>query len=183
MLSSADIRKTSIAVGAAVALFAFQAYVQLTHEFATESDLSGAIEYANILSLVATMAALTPVVLAMGRIAGAARATRVVLTGFAVLSVLCVSSAINGGDLAVFPAVAIPANLMWFGGFIALGVILFRHGVVERRYAFALPLVWVALLPFSQVGGAIVAAVLLVAVTHRLGLLGGAGRAPAPAVA
>jgi len=183
MLSTTDTRKTSIAVGVAVALFAFQAYVQLTHDFATESDLRGALEYANILSLVATMAALTPVVVAIGRIARAPRATRVVLTGFAALSALCVSSAVNGGDLAVFPAVAIPANLMWLGGFIALGVILFRHGVVERRYAIALPLVWVALLPFSQVGGAIVAAALLVTVTRRLGLLGVARRAPAPAIA
>jgi len=176
MLSSNDIRKTSLAVGVAVTLFAFQAYVQLTHEFANESDLEGALEYANILSLVATMAALTPVVLAIGRIADAPRATRVVLAGFAALSALCVSSAINGGDLAVFPAVAIPANLMWLGGFIAPGVILFRHGVVERRYAFALPLVWVALLPFSQVGGAIVAAALLIVVARQLGLLGGAQR-------
>jgi hypothetical protein len=182
MLTSTDIRKTSIAVGVTVALFAFQAYVQLTHEFATDSGLTGAIEYANILSLVATMAALTPVVLVIGRIADAPRATRVVLTGFAVLSALCISSAVNSGDLAIFPAVAIPANLMWFGGFIALGVVLFRQGAFERRYAFALPLVWVALLPFSQLGGAIVAAVLLVTVTRRLGLLGSAHRAPAPAV-
>ena len=176
MLTSTDTRKTSIAVGVAVALFAFQAYVQLTHDFATQSGLSGAIEYANILSLVATMAVLTPVVLAIGGIARAPRATRVVLTGFAALSALCLSSVVNGEDLAFFPAVAIPANLMWLGGFIALGVILFRHGVIERRYAFALPRVWVALLPFSQVGGAIVAAVLLVAVTRRVGLLGGAER-------
>ena len=130
-----------------------------------------------------TLAALAPVVVAIGRIAEAPRATRVTLTGMGALAALCVSSAINGGDLAFFPAVAIPANLMWFGGFIAFGVTLFRHGVVERRYAIALPLMWVALLPFSQVGGAIVAAVLLIAVTRRLGLLGGAQRIPAPAVA
>lgn len=183
MISSTDTRKTSIAVAVTVALFAFQAYVQLTHDFATDSDLKGAIEYANILSLVATMAALTPVVLAIGRIAKAPRATRVVLVGFAVLATLCLSSAVNGGDLAIFPAVAIPANLLWLGGFIALGVILFRHGIVERRYAFALPLVWVALLPFSQVGGAIVAGVLLIAVTRRLGLLGGMAQRTVPAAA
>ena len=170
-------------IAAVAALFVFQAYVQLTHDFATESDLRGTLEYLNILSLVVTLAALAPVTIAIGRIAQAPRATRVAVAGMAALAALCVSSAVNGGDLAFFPAVAIPANLMWFGGFIAFGVILFRHGVVERRYAFALPLVWVALLPFSQLGGAIVAAVLLVAVTRRLGLLGGTQRILAPAVA
>jgi hypothetical protein len=123
-----------------------------------------------------------PVTAAIGRLAGAHRAPRVAIAGMAALAAVCASSAINSGDLVFFPAVAIPANLMWFGGWISLGVALFRRGVVERRYAIALPLVWVALLPLSALGGAVVGAALLIVVSRRLGLLSGSERL-APAVA
>ena len=168
-------------IAVAVALFVFQAVVQLTHTPSGESTLEGVLEHVNILSLTVTLLAMAPAVVAIGRQAGAPRATRVALTGMAALGALCASSAANSGDFGFFPAVAIPANLMWFGGFIALGVALFRAGVVERRYAIALPLVWVMLLPFSAMGGALVAAALWVAVTHRLGLLAGGAAAPVPA--
>ena len=171
------------AIVVAAALFVSQAAFQLAHTPSGETTLEGTLEHLNIISLVVNLLVLMPVTVAIGRLAQSPRATRVAVTGMAALAAVCATSAINSGDLSFFPAVAIPANLMWFGGWIALGVGLFRGGVVERRYAIALPLVWVALLPFSQVGGAIVAAVLLVVVTRRLGLLGRPGRAPVPATA
>lgn len=156
---------------AAAALFVSQAAFQLAHTPSGETTLEGTLEHLNIISLVVNLIVLMPATVAIGRLAQAPRATRAALTGMAALAAICTASAVNSGDLSFFPAVAIPANLMWFGGLIAFGVGLFRAGVVERRYAIALPLVWVALLPFSQVGGAIVAAVLLIVVTRRLGLL------------
>lgn len=166
----------------AAMLFVSQAAFQLLHTPSGATTLEGTVEYLNIISLVVNLAVLIPVTLVIGRLAGAPRATRVAIAGMAALGGVCASSVINSGDMSFFPVVAIPANLMWFGGWIALGVGLFRRGVVERRYAIAFPLVWVALLPLSALGGAIVAAVLLVVVTRRLGLLGGE-RAAAPATA
>ena len=160
----------------AAALFVFQAIVQLTHTPSGESTLEGTLEHVQVVSLAVTLAAMAPAVVAIGRRAGAPRAARITLIGMAALGALCLSSAANSGDFWFFPLVAIPANLMWFGGFIAFGVTLFRTGAVERRYAIALPMVWFALLPLSALGGGIVAAALWVAVTHRLVLLAASRR-------
>ena len=73
-------------IAVAVALFVFQAVVQLTHTPSGESTLEGVLEHVNILSLTVTLLAMAPAVVAIGRQAGAPRATRVALTGMAALA-------------------------------------------------------------------------------------------------
>lgn len=77
--------------------------------------------------------------------------------GTVLLSGGTLTSAVNGIDLAVFPAVATVANALWFVGAAGLAVALWRAGRVARPLAGLL----VAVMPFSiflsQLGGGVVA--------------------------
>lgn len=86
---------------------------------------------------------------------GSAVAARVASAGTVLLSVGMLSSAINGEDLSVFPAVAMVANALWFLGSLALAVSLWRAGQVSRPLLALLPLVTPVFLLLSQVGGGV----------------------------
>lgn len=106
----------------------------------------------------------------------------VAATGTVLLTLGTVTSAVNGIDLAFFPAVAMTANALWLVGSIALTVSLVRAGRMSRWLAIPLPLLQVVLLFLSQMGGGVLAGLYL-GVLGLLMLSGRDGRrAPRPVV-
>ena len=132
---------------------------------ATRPDIQpDAVETAlehTILILLAGLLVLTiPAVIALGRRAGTALGTRaaaVAVAGQVALAVTCTASNVNGGDPEWFVVAAPVSNLLWAGGWLVLGIALFRSGAVARWVAIGLPLTWIALLPLSQFGGGLLA--------------------------
>ena len=132
---------------------------------ATRPDIQpDAVETAlehTILVLLAGLLVLTiPAVIALGRRAGTALGTRaaaVAVAGQVALAVTCTASNVNGGDPEWFVVAAPVSNLLWAGGWLVLGIALFRSGAVARWVAIGLPLTWIALLPLSQFGGGLLA--------------------------
>lgn len=109
-----------------------------------------------------------PAVLRVGQIAGRSRAAIASSAGLVALGLLMIVSNVHGEDPSFFAAVAVPANLLWFGGFIALGVALKRSGRVPAAVAIGLPLTFVFTLPLSLVGGGIAAGAYWLAVGWML---------------
>jgi hypothetical protein len=116
------------------------------------------IEHVLLAGVTAALVLLIPVVLHIGRIAGRPRAAAVAVVGQGALAVITVTSNVRGEDLSIFPAVAGPANLAIFGGFIVLGIALRRQLRASMVLAAGLPLSWVAVFPLSRFGGPIFAA-------------------------
>jgi hypothetical protein len=94
--------------------------------------------------------------------AGSARPARpgwgapTAVTGMVLLSLGMLSSAVNGIDLAIFPAVATVANALWFVGSVALAVPLWRSRRVPRAVALLLVLLMPVTIVGSQLGGGVV---------------------------
>jgi hypothetical protein len=133
-------------------------------------DTLAAIEPRTRGLLVATAVVLWTLPLLHARLAAAARGpwgARVASAGAVLLGAGMVSSAVNGEDLAFFPAVATVANALWFLGSVALAVSLWRAGRVPRPVAALLVLVMPCTIFLSQMGGGILAGAYLAS----LGLL------------
>lgn len=154
------------AMAASVAL-AVGGVIQITDEQSGESTIVG-IEHVSIGALSLALILLVPVVLRLAAIAGRSRGALVACTGMTVLAALTVVSNVRGSDPSFFAAVAAPANLLWFGGFVALGVALKRSGRVPAAVAIGLPLTWILCLPLSVVGGGIAAGAYWLAVGWML---------------
>jgi hypothetical protein len=149
-------RLAAPAATAAAALLGVSGIIRLTHEQSGESTTIG-IEHLYLGGLTASLVLLVPVVLLLGRIAGRPRLARIAITGQLALAALTVISNVRGKDPSFFAAVAVPSNLLWLGGFVALAVVLRRSGRVPRAIAIGLPVAWVLTLPGSAVGGMVVA--------------------------
>jgi hypothetical protein len=143
------------AIGAAAAL-AVGGIIQITDTQSGESTVVG-VEHVTLAMLTTTCVLLAVVTLFLGRAAGRTRPAAVAATGMLVLAPLTVISNVRGTDPSFFAAVAIPSNLLWFGGWIALAVALKRSGAVPAKLAIALPFTWILALPLSAVGGGLVA--------------------------
>ena len=95
---------------------------------------------------------LVPAHLALGAFARSSIGARIAAAGTPLLALGAASSAINGQDLAWFPAVAVVANALWLVGSVTLGVSLWRAGRVRRWVAVLLPVTMPVTLVFSQLG-------------------------------
>jgi hypothetical protein len=142
------------AIAASVA-FSVLGIIHLTDDQSGETTTVG-IEHVSLGGLTAGLVLLIPVVLLLGRLAGRPRLAAVPVAGMLGLAILTVISNVRGEDPSFFAAVAIPTNLLWFGGFVALAVALRRSGRVPQAMAIALPFTWVLTLPGSNVGLSIV---------------------------
>jgi hypothetical protein len=94
----------------------------------------------------------SPAHLALARFARGPLGGRLVALGTPLLAVGAMSSAVNGEDLAFFPAVAMAANALWLVGSVVLGVSLWRAGRVPRWVAVLLPVSMPVTLVLSQMG-------------------------------
>lgn len=97
-----------------------------------------------------------PAHLALAAFARSPRGARVAAAGTPLLAIGAASSAVNGQDLAWFPAVAVIANGLWLTGSVMLGVSLWRAGRVPRWVAVLLPVSMPVTLLFSQLGSGLV---------------------------
>lgn len=138
---------------AAAAMLAATGVLQLAHEQSSPTTTEGAVEHLLLALMTATCLALVPAVLQLGRLAGAVLPARLASGGLVALGLLCVVSNVRGEDPAFVAAIAAPANLLWFGGLVALGVLLRRRGVASLAVAVAVPLTWPLTLIGSQAGG------------------------------
>jgi len=121
-------------------------------------DTDPAIEPRTAAILVGTSGMLwaLPVLYArLAALAGSRWPAVVAAAGTLLLSAGMLSSAVNGEDLAFFPAVALVANALWFLGSVALAVALWRSGRVSRPLVALLPLVTPVFLFLSQSGGGV----------------------------
>jgi hypothetical protein len=122
----------------------------------------------------------------LARLAGASKAAVVAPVGLVLLSLISLISNIRGEDLSIFPAVAGPANLMIFGGFVAVGIGLRRRAGLPLALAIGLPFSWVLTIPASDIGGCVVAGAFWITVAYLIANqgLGTTGRElPEPAQA
>jgi hypothetical protein len=118
------------------------------------------VQHAVLGLLTAILILAVPGTIALGRRAGTLlgrRAATVAVVGQLALAATCTVSNINGGDPSWFIVAAPLSNLLWGGGWVALAVALWRSGAVARGFAVGLPLCWIALLPLSSLGGALLA--------------------------
>jgi hypothetical protein len=162
---AADRRAGLAALGCAVASAAVG-----TTQLLFPQDTLAAIEPRTRVLLVTTAAVLWTLPVLHARLAAAARGpwgARVASAGAVLLGAGMVSSAVNGEDLAFFPAVATVANALWFLGSVALAVSLWRAGRVPRPIAGLFVLVMPCTIFLSQMGGGILAGAYLAS----LGLL------------
>jgi hypothetical protein len=139
------------AMGASAAL-AVMGIVQITDEQSSQTTVVG-IEHVTLAGLTATLLLLLPMTIWLGRIAGRPRFAAISATGMTALAALTVVSNVRGEDPSFFAAVAVPSNLLWLGGWVALAIVLKRSGRVPAAVAIGLPISWVLSLPLSQFGG------------------------------
>ena len=132
-LTSPIIRRLAApaAMASSVAL-AVGGVIQITDEQSSESTIVG-IEHVSIGALSLALVLLVPAVLRLASIAARSRGAIAACIGLVALSALMVISNVRGSDPAFFPAVAIPANLLWLGGFVALAIALKRSRACPRR--------------------------------------------------
>jgi hypothetical protein len=122
----------------------------------------------------------------LARLAGANKAALVAPIGLVLLSLVSLVSNIRGEDLSIFPAIAAPANLMIFGGFVAAGVGLRRRAGLSLALAIGLPFSWILTIPASDIGGGVFAGAFWMTVAYLIANqgLGTTGRdLPEPAQA
>ena len=133
--------------------------------YATRPDIktdtvSTPVEHTILVLLASILILCIPGTVALGRRAGTAlgaRGAAVAVSGQGALAITGTASNINRGDPEWFIIAAPLSNLLWGGGWIAIAVALWRTGAVARGFAVGLPLCWIALLPLSALGGALLA--------------------------
>ena len=101
--------------------------------------------------------ALVPVLLHLGQRARAVRSAAVAGVGLVLLVVGMTATNLHDRDYDWFPFVAAPANLAWLLGSVVLSVALWRRTRLPRWAALTPALTWVAVIPLSQLGGAVLA--------------------------
>jgi hypothetical protein len=105
----------------------------------------------------------------LARLAAANKAAALVAPiGLALLSLVSLISNIRGEDLSIFPAIAGPANLMIFGGFVAVGVGLRRRAGLPLALAIGLPFSWILTIPASDIGGGVLAGAFWMTVAYLI---------------
>ena len=144
------------AMGAAVSL-AIGGVLQLSDTQSGQTTVDGVAEHLILVSFSATLVLLIPVMLHLARLAGRPAVGVVMALGMGALAALGTISNVRGEDPSFFAAVAIPTNLIWFGGSIALAVMLRGRRLFPLALAIGLPLAWVFALPMSGIGGGLVA--------------------------
>ncbi|WP_157530516.1 hypothetical protein [Microtetraspora niveoalba] len=131
--------------------------LQVVHTPSGEETVVG-IEHLMLVCLAALMLLQIPIVLALGRSAGSRWGALVAAAGMMLLTVVTTVSNVRGRDASFFAAIAIPANLLWFAGLVAVAVHTYRRRCLPLALAVLLPLTWVFTLPLSSLGGGLLAA-------------------------
>ncbi len=142
------------------AAFAATGVVQLVHSQHTGTKVVGLAGHLNLGFFIVALLLLAPVFPVLARYAtgGApSKAARAATCGTALLGLTCISSLAMGHDGPWFVVIAPITNAAWFFGSIVLAVGLKRAGRLPAPLAIALPISWIAALPFSNFGGGLIA--------------------------
>jgi hypothetical protein len=146
--------------------------VILTHPHASSStDVGDWAGYLMLSLFAVALAAMAPVFFALARHANSRRAEQaaaVAAGGTIVLALAVLTSLAHGKDYGFFVVIAPLANAAWFLGAVVIAVTLKRAGRVPTAVAIGLPLVQIATLPLSTLGGAILAGGYFMAVGYLL---------------
>lgn len=130
--------------------------LQVVHEPSGESTVVG-IEHVLLGGLSLLLLAQLPFLYWLG-----ARARTwpvgVAALGMVPLAAVATVSNMQGEDPAYFGAVALPANLLWFAGLVALAATSRRCPALPRTMVLALPVTWIGTIPLSGLGGGVVVA-------------------------
>ena len=121
-------------------------------------------EHAILVLLASSLVLIAPAILALGRRVERRAPSRIVAGCMLVIATAGTISNIRGGDASWFDPVAAAANLTWLVCTVWLAVELFRANAVARWVSVGLPLVYLATIPASQVGGGLVAGAFWIAV-------------------
>lgn len=152
-------RFASLAAAVTAVTAAVGAVIQLTHEQSGESTTIGAVEHVAASMFSVMMLALIPAVAFLARRAtGDVRPAIPVAVAGTALSVLGLSSNIMGEDASFFGFVAAPSLLVMLGSFTVIAVKGSRMGQVPKALAIGLPLMLVASISLSPLGGGLLAA-------------------------
>jgi len=119
----------------------------------------------------------------LSRYATGSTPVKFVAVGNVALAATITVSNINGDDPSWFVIAAPISNLLWFGGSIALAVLMRRAGRVPAWVYVGLPLAWIAALPLSPIGGPVLAGAYWIAVGSLVLLDSLEQRGPVPASA
>src|SRR3954453_16909568 len=122
------------ALAAAAPLYVLDAVLQVADEQSSQTTVVG-VEHVTRATLTAIALLMIPVTLHLGARVGRSAVARIPATGMAVLAALTMVSNVRGEDPSFFAAVAVPTNLMWFGGWVALAVLARRADVLSRPLA------------------------------------------------
>jgi hypothetical protein len=139
------------------ALWAAFGALKVTHpDYLDTTKLQTGMEHVGMAGLAGALLLTIPGILILARYAKRREGAIVAAIGMTALAALVTVSNVMGDDPSFFPAVAGPANLLWFGGSIALAVSLRRAGRVSKAIAYLLPVVWLTAIPLSAVGGDVI---------------------------
>lgn len=118
-----------------------------------------------ILSLYAVaLLLLVPALLHLAGRVDARRPAVLASTGAVVLAFGMTATNLHGQDYSWFPAAAVPANLAWLAGSVALSVALWRRSRAPRWAAVTPVVTWVCGIPLSQLGGPVLSGALWLAI-------------------
>ncbi|MGH2960404.1 MAG: hypothetical protein ACRDKE_12420 [Solirubrobacterales bacterium] len=157
---SAFAASTAMVVGGTIAL---------THEQSSQTTIQGTLEHIHIGMFTATQLFLIAPILYLAGRAGKEKWGIAAAVAGVILSALTISSNVTGEDASFFFAVAGPTNLTIFASLIAIGVGLYKKGLVDKWLAIALPATYFVFLPGHDVGGPFLTAACWITVGWMIG--------------
>jgi hypothetical protein len=152
--------------------------IQLTaaDQVQTGESVETTIAHVSLAALTFALIALVPAVLELSAYARTRRPAYVATAGMLLLAVATTVSNVVGEDRLFFFIAAPAANLLWLVGSVGLALLLYRAGHVPRWLAIGVPLVQVASLPLSVLGGGILGGTFWLAVGYLIAVDDVAGR-------
>jgi hypothetical protein len=127
--------------------------IAITHKQSGQTTIIGAIEHVHIGMFTATQLFLIAPILYLAGRAGKEKWGVAAAVAGVVLSALTIYSNVNGKDASFFFAIAGPTNVTIFASLIAIGIGLYKKGLVEKWLAIALPATYFVFLPGHDIGG------------------------------
>lgn len=136
----------------------------------TGESVETAIAHVSLAALTLALVALVPAMLELSNYARTRRPAYVATVGMSLLAVATTVSNVVGEDRLFFFVAAPLGNLLWLAGSVGLALSLYRAGRVPRWLAIGVPLVQVASLPLSVLGGGILGGAFWLAVGYLIGI-------------
>lgn len=159
-------RAAAVSAGLTAATSAVTGVLQVVHEPSGESTVVG-IEHVLVGGLSLLLVAQLPFLFWLAP-RGRTWPAMVATAGMVPLAAVATLSNVAGEDPSFFAAVALPTNVLWFGGLVALAVVSRGRSVLPRGFLPCLPLTWIGTIPLSGLGGGVLVAAWWAAVAYAV---------------